>query len=729
MQFRSTQNEDDDDICPVCESECTCRNPSTPPQPSSSAPTLTQPPLKIRLPARSALATPPKLSAARLKSTNQKQTTAGSVTVDGSSSNYILFHHPGASSDIPHQLGTSSPIPSSTHSLRDTSPLTPEPELEPSSRARTKPKQSAKAAVPKSRKKTATTKSKPKQRPAAPQKRKAAGGINRKKTNDATWTSTSAKRKGKRPIRMSPDEFEDNVVEHQESFVTTMALDSDGAESLRFPTFISAISTTSDNDDSASATSDSFNSDSSIRAEEEKLILVEQRAKVRREILNGEESWHMEKRKWDHLRNNNNWEIHPRKRSVDAEETDDGTESESESEVGVEEDEEEGDDDDDDDAHVRYGRGMVTGWQSDDDFDAELFFATLTDSSGPGSDADAEDGEESGDDESDDNSNLSDISMTEAAAAGLLSSPFGAGCPLVVTEDWDGKLVFANGLKDGQGVLDIHFEVDAAQRHRSIREAMEVDADNTEENAEDGEEDDAYFALEDGGETTDDMLDHCPGISTSQGVVPLPFRCPTPPLTSIDPLSTFSPIMGARRSKLIKTMSTGSPNPAAILAGTGKTFLESSPTLDRSDQTAVTSIAATSPPDTATSSSQSRQMPSMGNFEQVSADPKRRVIIDGTKPVVSPFSHIRRGMRKRPGKGRKRTAAGVSKLCSFCHSFITARYRATSSLTPPSAHAGPRSLVHRTLGSLLVPGKTQAHSFNRPPSYLFRPPLLALTTF
>ena len=33
---------------------------------------------------------------------------------------------------------------------------------------------------------------------------------------------------------------------------------------------------------------------------------------------------------------------------------------------------------------------------------------------------------------------------------------------LFVTEDWDGRLVFTNGLKDGQGVLDIHFEVDVA---------------------------------------------------------------------------------------------------------------------------------------------------------------------------------------------------------------------------------------------------------------------------
>ncbi|KAF8518015.1 hypothetical protein BU17DRAFT_49226 [Hysterangium stoloniferum] len=422
-------------------------------------------------------------------------------------------------------------------------------------------------------------------------------------------------------------------------------MDSDGTGSVQFPTFVSAISTTSDNDDSTTSMNDSFDSDSSIRAEEEDLILAEeQRAKVRRELLNGEESWHMEKRKWDHLKNNNNWEIRPRKRSVGPDETGSGTDSESESDMEVdEEEEEEGEGDEDDDPDIRYGRGMVTGWQSsddDDELDVELFFATLTDSSAPGSDADAEDGEDSGNET--DSSDISTISMTEAAAVGRLRPSFGSECPLVVTEDWDGRLVFANGLKDGQGVLDVHFEVNAAQRQRTICETMDVDVDEEAQDVDHDDED--VFVSEDDGDTTDDILDD---IAT-HGAAPLPPRCPTPPVHSIDPLSTVSPIVGSRRSKHLKVpLTVESPKPADILASAGKIFWEGADKDSPADRSRSASLAAASPSGTSVSSSQSRQ-PRMGNFTQISSDPKRRVIVDGTSAVlVSPFASVRRVRRGR----------------------------------------------------------------------------------
>ncbi|KAF8478779.1 hypothetical protein JB92DRAFT_3133883 [Gautieria morchelliformis] len=667
MQFRSIQNDDDDDdICPVCESECTCGNnnvqsttaQSAAPLPSPPSTVPTPVPLKIKLPARSAFNVAQNVSTAGSgppSFSNPKQTTADSAIVDGSSSNYVIVHRPGPFSAPGHQLGTPTPMAtaSTSWSLRDTSPLTPEPELEPPSNVNGRTKQSSKAVAPKNKRKATVIKGRPTSRHAVPPK-KLSTGTRRRKNKDATWTTNTIRRRGKRAAQTISDGSADNLTD-EDAYVTRMGIDSDGTESVQFPTFISAISTTSDNDDSASTMTDSFDSDSSIRAEEEDLILAEQRAKVRREILNNEESWHMEKRKWDHLRNNNNWEIRPRKRSVGPDEADGDTSTESDdSELGAEEEEEEGDDDDDPD--IRYGHGMVTGWQSDDDdFDAELFFATLTDSSGPGSDADVED---SGDEHSD-NSDLSSISMTEAAAARLLSSSFDAGCPLVVTEDWDGRLVFANGLKDGQGVLDVHFEVDAAQRHRSIREAMEVDAEDTEgisERVED-EEDENDFISDDGGETTDDMLDHRTGINTPQGMA-LPFRCPTPPVASIDPLSTFSPIAGSRRNRIARG-ALDLLKPADILAGASKMGWE----VGSGDASCVrspsASIAAASTPETTTSSSHSRQMPTMGSFEQVSADPKKRAVIDGSKAMVfSPFTRTKRAER-RFGRGRKRSAAGI----------------------------------------------------------------------
>jgi hypothetical protein len=681
MEFKSIQNEDDDDdICPVCESECTCGNNtqsatphSAPPLPSppSTAPTPV-PPLKIKLPARSAFNVTQKVSTtggAPFILNQPRQTTADSAIVDGSSSNYVIVHRPGPFSVPGHQLGTPTAVAttSTSWSFRDTSPLTPEPEIEPPSKTNSRTKQPSKGIAPKSKKRATVMKARAASRPAVPPK-KLSTGTRSRKNKDATWTTNTIRRRGKRPAHTISDDSADNLTD-DDAYVTRMSIDSDGAESVQFPTFISAISTTSDNDDSASNMTDSFDSDSSIRVEEEDLILAEQRAKVRREILNNEESWHMEKRKWDHLKNNNNWEIRPRKRSVGPDEADSDTSTESDSELEAEEEEEEGDDDDDPD--IRYGHGMVTGWQSDDDdFDAELFFATLTDSSGPGSDADVEDGEYSGDEHSD-NSDLGSISMTAATAAGLLSSSFDAGCPLVVTEDWDGRLVFANGLKDGQGVLDVHFEVDAARRHRSIREAMEVDAEDTggiSERVDDEDEND-FISDDDDGETTDDMVDHRSGINTPQGMH-LPFRCPTPPVASIDPLSTFSPIVAARRSRTTRG-ALDSPKPADILAGASKLVLE----VGNGDSSCVrspsVSVAAASTPETTTSSSHSRPLPTMGSFIQVSADPKRRAVIDGTKAIVfSPFTRPKRAQRSF-GKGRKRSAAGVSIFWASYPSFIS----------------------------------------------------------
>ena len=84
-------------------------------------------------------------------------------------------------------------------------------------------------------------------------------------------------------------------------------------------------------------------------------------------------------------------------------------------------------------------------------------------------------------------------------------------------------------------MLDIHFEVDAAQHHHRICEAMEVDFKDTEATIERDEDKDKADLISDSGKTTDDMLDHRSGISTPQGVS-FPIHCPTPPIASIDPL-------------------------------------------------------------------------------------------------------------------------------------------------------------------------------------------------
>ncbi|KIJ55380.1 hypothetical protein M422DRAFT_239999 [Sphaerobolus stellatus SS14] len=637
MHLKPPQNDDDDDICPVCESECTCNkntstpNPTlqlTPPHVVAAATAPPAPPLKIKLPARTGPPSSSKNSAKRPrprpKSSKPKQTTVVSGTIDGAAgpSDYVVV--PRAPSPIPPS--------NAVFSLRDTSPLTPEPELEPSSSRSKPPKKKSSSAISRSKQ-------------SAQQKPKKKTSVNKSRKNkDETWTAASQRRRKGKRVHASSDESDDDLTE-EDTYLTRMAVESDGTESVLYPTFVSAsaMSSISDSEATTTSLSDSFDSDSSIRAEEENLILNEEaRAKVRRELLNNnnnEEPWHMEKRKWDHLKNNNNWEIRPRKRSVGPDESATESESESETEMEVEEEEEdeEAEADEDDDPDIRYGRGLVTVWQSsdeDEDFDMEVFFATLTDSSGPGSDADAED---SGDET--DGSDLSSISMTEAVAAGLLHT---AQAPLVVTEDWDGRLVFTDGLKDGQGIFDVHFEVNAQQRQRDIREAMEMDVDEAPEEHEkeaDVEEDQEDLISDDDGETTDDMLDHSgPHVPPS-----VSFRFPTPPTASIDPLSTLSPIVTTKRNKLLSHILTDSPKPADILANS-------------SGYRSRSASVVPSPPGTSISSLSQARVPKMGSFVSVSPDPKKRAVLDGKTLVNSPFSRLRRLGR---GRERKRLMFGT----------------------------------------------------------------------
>ena len=74
---------------------------------------------------------------------------------------------------------------------------------------------------------------------------------------------------------------------------------------------------------------------------------------------------------------------------------------------------------------------------------------------------------------------------------------------------------------------------------------MEVDLEDTEATMEGDEHKDKGDLILDSGKTMDDMRDHRSGISTPQGVF-FPIHCLTQPIASVNPLSTFSPIVGVR---------------------------------------------------------------------------------------------------------------------------------------------------------------------------------------
>ena len=236
-----------------------------------------------------------------------------------------------------------------------------------------------------------------------------------------------------------------------------------------FPTFVSAsvlssLSSTSDSSSSSSPTSCSsdFESDADSNSV-------------------GGDNCHPKKRSPAR-----DWVIRPRKTSVggsDAEQMDVDTDDQVENQIDQDEDED-GDneqeeeapdglhgveeDDEDTDARHRYV-GLATGWSEEDEssFDADLFFANLSDSSSTCSSSSTSTRRRChsytpGDIDADQSSSTSD-------------SPTKTALPFEVTENWDGQLIFTNGLvgdAESRGIVDIDFEKDAE------RFIMDSDADD-----------------------------------------------------------------------------------------------------------------------------------------------------------------------------------------------------------------------------------------------------------
>jgi hypothetical protein len=415
--------------------------------------------------------------------------------------------------------------------------------------------------------------------------------------------------------------------------------DSDDAQSGRFPTFVSAsvlssrASSSSESDDSSLS---SFDSDSSIEAEEEQFILseVQSRARVRRELLGDEPP----------KKNHNAWVIRPRKNSVGPDEPDMDVDSDATDEEDEDEDEDEGEDDTEETDGIAAGGyvGMATGWSDDDDessFDADLFFANLSDSENS-------DGSSTVDDDGGDDGDQSDLESTLFGEASLSTLPSRPRLDsFEVTEGWDGQIVFTNGLSEGQGVLDMDFEATTAQFtvETSPSPSQESDAEMSTSDLNDNR----YGEEADGGEgdTTDEELvgeDDLPNERAMRL-----FRLPSS-VSAINPMSTVSPAVspGPRDRKPFSSRGLDSPKPADILEG--KFFWDSD---DNDEFEASTSKSR--------SQSSFNIGPRAGQFEP--AKDARRAIIDGSYNVIpSPHPRFRRG------------SAHFSTVCSF------------PSLTPPS---------------------------------------------
>jgi hypothetical protein len=414
--------------------------------------------------------------------------------------------------------------------------------------------------------------------------------------------------------------------------------DNDDARSVQFPTFVSA-SALSSSSDSDNVSLSGFDTDSSMEAEEENFIVAEEsraaeKSRVRRELL-GEDN---QKRRNPH----NNWIIRPRKRSVGLSDAEMEIDSDATEEDDDEEEEQEAEEDDEaDDLPVGSGYiGVATGWSEEDEessFDADLFFANLTDTDEDDDHSCTPDeNDERGDDG--DQSDLDSMSLSDAALAGLIPRLRRdlEHLPFELTEGWDGQVFFSNGLGEGRGLLDVDFEV-----HSSLVETSASPSQDS-NNEEDMTTEDGEF---DNGDTTDEELvgeDQLPN-ERAMRMFHLPFS-----VSSINPMSTMSPSgsPAPRHRRPFGSQGTlDSPKPADILSG--RVFLEDS---DHADEFDVDD-------DNALSVSSSRgNGPRTGSF--IPCDTIRAVIDDTHASIPSPHPRV----RARRGK----SASHFGRVCGIC---------------------------------------------------------------
>lgn len=520
-------DEDDNDICPVCDGECTCEKNSFPRgpismndyaryQPSTSLTPLPKPTLKIKL-------TVPQGMLAKRRATIPAETTS---TNDNDQE------------DEDDDCASSS-----------TSSLTPVKQPPPPPKRRGRPPKSAISARNAVSNQIAHPSSPTpnhliKRKNVFVRHKKLPARSRLTKDNQSSATAAVA-------IKRKVAARKRRAAEHVETADSTDTYDDDDNEYDHFPTFVSA-SALSSFSSCDSDTSSIDQSDSDIEAEEERFIIAEVRdkARVRRELFGDD----VQMRRDPH----NNWVIRPRKKSVGL--SDDEMDVDSDA---TEEDEQNGDDEEDEDEEdeetdgKKPGNdciGLVTGWSDDEEssFDADLFFANLTDL---GSST-------SSDDDQADHSDIDSVSvdvndLLPHLRRGLENLPF------EVTESWDGQIVFTNGLREGQGLLDIDFEIEAAQfmAESSTPTPGDTDVEMMHSDVDDG----GYEEDADGGEgdTTDEELVGEDDLPNERAMRLFNFPLS---VSAINPMSTVSPGPRTRWSPATKE-TFDSPKPADILAG------------------------------------------------------------------------------------------------------------------------------------------------------------------
>ena len=553
-QTASVNQDDEGDICPICESECTCDNNK----------------LSIA-PKKHGLSPPLKLKVAASSSSNPKASGSNrQIRSKLSTSTPISSHLPQTG-----QFSVSDPRLKS-HLLDPTVPKRRgrPPKVVVAARAALAAVAAASAADSSPERvagpSTLTRRPKPKflnkiTKPRPKSKVRGTNTIKPPLTRRTHKVDDSYHPKGVARRRPLIEDHHDSDDDEEENFLLEDDDDVEPSAPLDLPTFISASSSSSDSSSlsSLSSSEDSDSEGTGVEQEEEQNIkdsedekerkVRKDKARVRRELLGENDPRHNAR---SH-HNSNRWDIKPRKRSVSASDGEadvdmdagsgDTTESEDEDQDAIAADDE-GELDAievDRDGRRKLGvsfAGVVTGWSDGEDsnYDADLFFANL-DGSGSDSesnavvemssmDADGEDGEQDSGDE------IAEA-MTLAAAAGLY-------------DGWEGPIVFSACDVDVE--MDLSPSPKPSRRRRMSSSIITTDdeqagrqpTDPTVGDSEDHPEEDYGINLAEGdGETTEEELIGVDGLPNARAM--MLFKWPVS-VGAVDPKNTLTP--GRRRN-------------------------------------------------------------------------------------------------------------------------------------------------------------------------------------
>jgi len=539
-------NQDDEgDICPICESECTCDNNklSIAPQKHGLLPSL-----KVKVAASSSSNSKPSGSNKRIRSepststsTNSRLPQTGQFSVsDPRLQSHLL------DPTIPKRRGRPPKVVVAARAALAAAAANSSPEriAGPS----TLPQR------PKAKFLKKIAKPRPKSKFRGTNTIKTSLARRKRKADDSYHPKGLVRR---RPLVEDPDDSDDD---DEDNLLLEDDDDVEPPAPLDLPTFISASSSSSESStlSSLSSSEDSGSEDMEMELEEEQNIKDSEgerekkarkdKARVRRELL-GDNDPRQNGRSHHH---NNRWDIKPRKRSVS------GSDDEADVDVGAESGDTTESEDEDQDAAVaddedepgavevdRDGRrklgvsfaGVVTGWSDGEDsnYDADLFFANLDSSnSDSGSnaaaemssmDADGEDGEQDSADE------IAEA-MTLVAAAGLY-------------DGWEGPIVFA--------ARDVDVEMDLSPSPKPSRRRRMSSSILTTDNEQVGQrptnptvggdedhpfEDDEIDLAESDGETTEEELIGGDGRPNARAM--MLFKWPVS-VGAVDPMNTLTP--------------------------------------------------------------------------------------------------------------------------------------------------------------------------------------------